>query len=61
MRMLILLLVLASCGSTPVNTCIEPGGNRASMLGVEYACTSYGCYELNENHCMQRPNQADRI
>jgi hypothetical protein len=61
MRMLILLLVLASCGSTPVNTCIEPSGNRAALLGVEYSCSSYGCYELNENHCMQRPNQADRI
>lgn len=61
MRILFLLALLASCGSGSTKTCIEPSGNRASLLGVEYSCSSYGCYELNENHCMQRPNGADRI
>jgi hypothetical protein len=61
MRMLILLMVLASCGSTTKRTCVEPSGTRTTILGVEHACSSYGCYVLDDTYCVQRPTQGDRL
>lgn len=62
-RLLLVLTVLASCGTGNIRYCsTAANGDRVSVLGHEMICSSYGCYKSEPpTYCQVRPTTGDRL